>query len=95
MGLSQNNESIMSNDTLFSSIIKKIDCSICCDLCRKKAQTKVAKDLIAGHIVSMLFIIYSKSSFVKDISDSLSSETANLNHLRIQRAPSMSGILVQ
>ncbi len=86
----------MSNITLFSQIIKKIDRSIFKKLVEQKQSDKGCKGFDSWtHLVSMLFCHFAKSTSVRDISNGLRSATGNLNHLGIARAPSKSTISYQ
>lgn len=86
----------MSNITLFSQIIKKIDRSIFKKLVEEKQTDKACKGFDSWtHLVSMLFCHFAKSTSVRDISNGLRSATGNLNHLGIAKAPSKSSISYQ
>lgn len=86
----------MSNITLFSQIIKKIDRSIFKKLVEEKQTDKGCKGFDSWtHLVSMLFCHFAKSTSVRDISNGLRSATGNLNHMGISRAPSKSSISYQ
>jgi hypothetical protein len=86
----------MSNITLFSQIIKKIDRSIFKKLVKEKQTDKGCKGFDSWtHLVSMLFCHFAKSTSVRDISNGLRSATGNLNHLGIAKAPSKSSISYQ
>lgn len=86
----------MSNITLFSQIIKKIDRSIFKKLVEEKQTDKACKGFDSWtHLVSMLFCHFAKSTSVRDISNGLRSATGNLNHLWIAKAPSKSSISYQ
>jgi hypothetical protein len=86
----------MSNITLFSQIIKKIERSIFKKLIEQKQSDKSCKGFDSlTHLVSMLFCHFAKSTSVRDISNGLRSATGNLNHLGIARAPSKSTISYQ
>jgi len=86
----------MSNITLFSQIIKKIDRSIFKKLVEEKQTDKGSKGFDSWtHLVSMLFCHFAKSTSVRDISNGLRSATGNLNHLGIAKAPSKSSISYQ
>lgn len=81
----------MSNITLFSQIIKKIERSIFKKLVEEKQTDKGSKGFDSWtHLVSMLFCHFAKSTSVRDISNGLRSATGNLNHLGIAKAPSKS-----
>lgn len=86
----------MSNITLFSQIIQKIDRSIFKKLVKEKQTDKSCKGFDSWtHLVSMLFCHFAKSTSVRDISNGLRSATGNLNHLGISKAPSKSSISYQ
>lgn len=86
----------MTNTTLFSQVIAKLD---------RTKFNKLVKDWLTDkhqkgynswtHLVSMLFCQFAKSQSVRDISNGLRSATGNLNHLGIERAPSKSTISYQ
>ena len=86
----------MTNITLFSKIISKLD--------RTKFKKLVGQHKTDKHqkgydswtqLVSMLFCQFAKSQSVRDISNGLRSATGNLNHMGIQKAPSKSTISYQ
>ncbi|WP_258102305.1 IS4 family transposase [Marinoscillum pacificum] len=86
----------MSNVTLFSQIIHKIDRPLFNNLVAKKQTDKSSKGFNSWtHLVSMLFCHFAKSTSVRDISNGLRSATGNLNHLGVNRAPSKSSISYQ
>lgn len=86
----------MSNVTLFSQIIQKVDRSIFNKLVKEKQTDKGCKGFNSWtHLVSMLFCHFAKSTSVRDISNGLRSATGNLNHLGVNRAPSKSSISYQ
>lgn len=86
----------MTNITLFSQIISKLDRSKFSKLVKAKQTDKHQKGFNSWtHLVSMLFCQFAKSQSVRDISNGLRSATGNLNHLGIQRAPSKSTISYQ
>jgi hypothetical protein len=86
----------MSNITLFSQIIKKIERPIFKKLVEEKQTDKACKGFDSWtHLVSMLFCHFAKSTSVRDISNGLRSATGNLNHLGIAKAPSKSSISYQ
>ena len=86
----------MTNITLFSQIISKLDRSAFNKLVKEKQTDKHQKGYNNwAHLVSMLFCSRSfgtKSQYVRDISNGLRSATGNLNHLGVERAPSKSTI---
>ncbi len=86
----------MSNVTLFSQIIHKIDRPLFNNLVAEKQTDKGCKGFNSWtHLVSMLFCHFAKSTSVRDISNGLRSATGNLNHLGVNRAPSKSSISYQ
>lgn len=86
----------MSNITLFSQIIKKVDRSVFNRLVKKHDSDKACKGYNSWtHLVSMLFCHFAKSTSVRDISNGLRSATGNLNHLGVSKAPSKSSISYQ
>jgi hypothetical protein len=86
----------MTNLTLFSQIISKLDRSIFNRLVNEGETDKHNKGYNSWtHLVSMLFCQFAKSQSVRDISNGLRSATGNLNHLGVQKAPSKSSISYQ
>ncbi|HUH74610.1 MAG TPA: DUF4372 domain-containing protein, partial [Chitinophagales bacterium] len=86
----------MTNITLFSQIISKLDRSKFNKLVSEKQTDKHCKGFNSWtHLVSMLFCQFAKSQSVRDISNGLRSATGNLNHLGVNRAPSKSTISYQ
>lgn len=86
----------MTNITLFSQIIKKLDRSSFNKLVKEKQTDKHSKGFDSWtHLVSMLFCQFAKSQSVRDISNGLRSATGNLNHLGVQKAPSKSSVSYQ
>ena len=86
----------MTNLTLFSQIISKLDRQKFSKLVKEKKSDKHHKGYNSWtHLVSMLFCQFAKSQSVRDISNGLRSATGNLNHLGIDRAPSKSTISYQ
>lgn len=86
----------MTNITLFSQIIKKLDRSVFNKLVRSKQTDKHQKGFNSWtHLVSMLFCQFAKSQSVRDISNGLRSATGNLNHMGVEKAPSKSTISYQ
>ena len=86
----------MSNLNLFSQIISKIDRNSFRKLVSEKDTDKHSKGYNSwSHLISMLFCQFSKSQSVRDISNGLRSETGNLNHLGIDKAPSKSTVSYQ
>jgi Domain of unknown function (DUF4372) len=77
----------MSNITLFSQIISKLDRGKFSKLVTQKQSDKHNKGFNSWtHLVSMLFCQFAKSQSVRDISNGLRSATGNLNHLGIDKA---------
>ena len=86
----------MTNITLFSQIISKLDRLVFNKIVRLKQTDKHNKGFNSWtHMVSMLFCHFAKSQLVRDISNGLRSATGNLNHMGIQKAPSKSTISYQ
>lgn len=86
----------MSNVTLFSQIIQKVDRPLFNRLVAEKQTDKGCKGFTSWtHLVSMLFCHFAKSTSVRDISNGLRSATGNLNHLGVSCAPSKSSISYQ
>jgi len=86
----------MTNTTLFSQIISKLDRIKFNKLVKEKQTDKHQKGFTSWtHLVSMLFCQFAKSQSVRDISNGLRSATGNLNHLGVERAPSKSTISYQ
>lgn len=86
----------MTNITLFSQIISKLDRFSFNKLVFAHQTDKHQKGYTSWtHLVAMLFCQFAKSQSVRDISNGLRSATGNLNHLGIQRAPSKSTISYQ
>ncbi len=95
-GLHQKRTSLMSNITLFSQIIQKIDRPIFKKLVKQMQTDKGCEGFDSWtHLLSMLFCYFAKSTSVRDIFNGLRSATGNLNHLGIVRAPSKSSISYQ
>ena len=86
----------MTNITLFSQIISKLDRVKFSRLVKEKDTDKHQKGFNSwSHLVAMLFCQFAKSQSVRDISNGLRSATGNLNHLGIDKAPSKSTISYQ
>lgn len=86
----------MTNVTLFSQIISKLDRIKFSKLVKEKETDKHQKGFDSwSHLISMLFCQFAKSQSVRDISNGLRSATGNLNHLGIGKAPSKSTISYQ
>ena len=83
----------MSNITLFSQIIGKLDRLKFNKLVKEHSSDKHQKGYNSWtQLVSMLFCQFAKSQSLRDISYGLKSATGNLNHLGIGKAPSKSTI---
>lgn len=83
----------MTNITLFSQIISKLDRLKFSKLVKEKQTDKHEKGFNSwSHLVSMLFCQFAKSQSLRDVSNGLRSATGNLNHLGIEKAPSKSTI---
>ena len=88
--------SLMTNLTLFSQIISKLDRVRFGKLVKARQTDKHQKGYNSWtHLVSMLFCQFAKSQSVRDISNGLRSATGNLNHLGIDKAPSKSSVAYQ
>lgn len=86
----------MTNVTLFSQIIAKLDRSKFSKLVGEHDSDKHEKGCNSWtHLVSMLFSQFANSQSLRDISNGLRSATGNLNHLGIKKAPSKSTISYQ
>jgi len=86
----------MSNVTLFSQIISKLDRSKFTKLVTRHRTDKHQKGYTSwAHLVAMLFCQFAKSQSIRDISNGLRSATGNLNHMGIAKAPSKSTISYQ
>jgi hypothetical protein len=86
----------MTNITLFSQIISRLDRPKFSKLVKEKQSDKHQKGYNSWtHLVAMLFCQFAKSQSVRDISNGLRSATGNLNHMGIQKAPSKSSISYQ
>ena len=83
----------MSNVTLFSQIVRKLDRLKFDRLVKEHNTDKHQKGFSSWtHLVSMLFCQFAKSQSLRDISYGLKSATGNLNHLGICKGPSKSTI---
>ena len=83
----------MSNLTLFSQIISKLDRIKFAKLVKERQTDKHQKGYTSwSHLVAMLFCQFAKSSSLRDISNGLRSATGNLNHMGVSMAPSKSTI---
>jgi hypothetical protein len=86
----------MTNITLFSQIISKIDRASFKKLVKKYNSDKHQKGFDSwSHLVSMLFSQFANSQSLRDISNGLRSATGNLNYLEVSRAPSKSNLSYQ
>lgn len=86
----------MTNITLFSQIISKLDRQRFNKLVAENKTDKFQKGYNSWtQLIAMLFCQFAKSSSVRDISNGLCSATGNLNHLGINKAPSKSSISYQ
>jgi hypothetical protein len=86
----------MTNLTLFSQIISRLDRSKFARLVTKHSSDKHQKGYTSWtHLVAMLFCQFAKSQSVRDISNGLRSATGNLNHLGVNKAPSKSTVSYQ
>lgn len=86
----------MTNITLFSQIISKLDRNSFYKIVNNKETDKHQKGYNSWtHLISMLFCQFAKSQSVRDISNGLRSATGNLNHLGVIKAPSKSSISYQ
>lgn len=86
----------MTNITLFSQIISKLNKASFNKLVKEKGTDKHQKGFNSWtHLISMLFSQFAKSQSVRDISNGLRSATGNLNHLGVKKAPSKSAISYQ
>lgn len=83
----------MSNLTLFSQIISKLDRIKFAKLVKVRQTDKHQKGYTSwSQLVAMLFCQFAKSSSLRDISNGLRSATGNLNHMGVSMAPSKSTI---
>ena len=86
----------MTNVTLFSQIISKLDRIKFNKLVNEHQTDKHQKGYNSWtQLVSMLFCQFAKSQSVRDISNGLRSATGNLNHLGVEKAPSKSSVSYQ
>lgn len=86
----------MTNVTLFSQIISKLDRSSFKKLVSLHQTDKHQKGFTSwSHLISMLFCQLAKSQSVRDISNGLRSATGNLNHMGVDKAPSKSTLSYQ
>jgi hypothetical protein len=83
----------MSNITLFSQIIRKLDRMSFNKLVKNHGSNKYSKGFDSwNHLVSMLFCQFAKSQSLRDITQGLRSATGNLSHLGMLQAPSKSNL---
>jgi hypothetical protein len=83
----------MTNLTLFSQIISKLDRIKFAKLVKARQTDKHQKGYTSwSQLVAMLFCQFAKSSSLRDISNGLRSATGNLNHMGLSIAPSKSTI---
>jgi hypothetical protein len=83
----------MTNITLFSQIISKLDRIKFSKLVKERQTDKYQKGYDSWtHLVAMIFCQFAKSQSVRDISNGLRSATGNLNHMGVVKAPSKSSI---
>lgn len=83
----------MTKITLFGQIINNLDKNLFKALVKEKESDKYNKGINSWtHIVSMLFLHFSSSNSLREISNGLKSATGNLNHLGIKRSPSKSSL---
>lgn len=81
----------MTKITLFSQIINKLDKAIFRTLVKEKGTDKHSKGINSWtHLISMLFLQFSASNSLREVSNGLRSATGNLVHLGINRSPSKS-----
>lgn len=86
----------MTNVTLFSQIIQKLDRSKFKKIVKERQTDKHNKGFDSwSHLVSMLFCHFARSKSVGDISNGLRSATGNLNHLGIDKVRSKSSVSYQ
>ena len=86
----------MTNLTLFSQIIQKIDRTIFIKLVKTHSSDKFNKGMDTWtHLVAMLFPQFAKIHSLRDISNGLRSISGNLNHLGIKTVPSKSSLSYQ
>ncbi len=83
----------MTNITLFSQIVQRLDRSIFNNLIKKYNTDKYQKGFDSwSDLIAMLFSQFAKSQSLRDISNGLRSATGNLNHLGNVKAPSKSNL---
>ena len=83
----------MTKITLISQIINKLEKNIFRDIVKERQTDKYNKGINSWtHLVSMLFLHFSASNSLREISNGLISATGNLNHLGVAKAPSKSSL---
>jgi len=83
----------MTKITLISQIINKLEKNIFRNLVKERQTDKYNKGINSWtHLVSMLFLHFSASNSLREISNGLMSATGNLNHLGVSKAPSKSSL---
>lgn len=83
----------MTKITLISQIINKLEKNIFRDIVKERQTDKYNKGINSWtHLVSMLFLHFSASNSLREISNGLISATGNLNHLGVSKAPSKSSL---
>ncbi len=83
----------MTKITLFSQIINKLEKNIFRNIVQKLQTDKYNKGIDSWtQLVSMLFLHFSGSNSLREISNGLKSATGNLNHMGIKKAPSKSSL---
>jgi hypothetical protein len=84
----------MTNITLFSQIINRLDRHDFSSLVKKHQSDKHQKGINSWtHLVSMLFCHFSKANSLREITNGLKSATGNLNHLGfMHKTPSKSSM---
>jgi len=83
----------MTKITLFGQIIKKLDRNIFQKVVNKLKTDKHSKGINSWtHLVSMLFMQFSGSNSLREITNGLKSATGNLNHLGVNQSPSKSSL---
>lgn len=83
----------MTKITLISQIINKLEKNIFRNLVKERKTDKYNKGINSWtHLVSMLFLHFSASNSLREISNGLMSATGNLNHPGVSKAPSKSSL---
>lgn len=81
----------MTKITLFSQIVNKLDKNIFKNLVIHYKSDKYSKGINSWtHLVSMLFLQFSASNSLREVSNGLRSATGNINHLGLKKVPSKS-----